>query len=167
MQRIELEDRLSMVDAPDFQSRGARVSVLLHEEQLWRFFEVWRRAKSSGADLPVVDDPDYASLEALLGHVLRWARAYLIWICDQLDLPAPAIGPAPDVPADEDDVIDYMTRLLAAWRNPLRSVTETRFSDRTYTAPWGVLYSIDAMLEHAVMHPIKHRFQLEALMGER
>jgi uncharacterized damage-inducible protein DinB len=28
-----------------------------------------------------------------------------------------------------------------------------------------VSYSVDAMLEHAVMHPVRHRFQIEAWLA--
>ena len=38
------------------------------------------------------------------------------------------------------------------------------FMDKTYTSRWKVEYCIDAMLEHAVMHPIRHEFQLSNLL---
>jgi len=31
---------------------------------------------------------------------------------------------------------------------------------------WGVSYSVDAMLEHAVMHPMRHAFQIEGWLAE-
>lgn len=51
-----------------------------------------------------------------------------------------------------------------------RGVTDdTRKISETpeYPSRWKTLYCVDAMLEHAVMHPIRHAFQLEELMGER
>jgi hypothetical protein len=41
------------------------------------------------------------------------------------------------------------------------------FSKPVYSSRWGVNYCVDAMLEHAVMHPERHRFQLLELMGAR
>ena len=41
------------------------------------------------------------------------------------------------------------------------------FEDKVYTSNWGVNYCIDAMLEHAVMHPIRHEFQLKNLIAEQ
>ena len=52
-------------DNREFKYRGARALVVLHEEHLRRFVETWRTAKASAIDLPKVDDPDYASLDAL------------------------------------------------------------------------------------------------------
>jgi len=152
-------------DLPDFKYRGARASVVLHEEQLRRFAEVWKQARTSGASLPDVDDPDYVSFDALFVHVFRWARAYLIWICEQLGLPEPGIRPLPNVDVVASEAGSYLEHVLDAWRTPLHDIPEERFFNEIYASPWGVPFCVDAMLEHAVMHPIKHRFQLEELMG--
>ena len=151
----------------NYRYRGARASVVLHEEQLLSFVEVWRRAKSSGVKLPTTDDPDYVSYDALLEHVLRSARRYLIWICEQLTLPQPPIDSVPESFDAEVDLDSFVSLLLEEWRIPLQAVPEEQFFDKVYTSPWGVAYCIDAMLEHAVMHPTRHRFQLEGLLGER
>lgn len=139
---------------------------MLHEEQLMEFIKVWKQAKSSAVSLPQVEDPDYASFDALIRHVLRWSRTYLIWICEKLELPEPVIDPVPRE-ISNDSLSNYTSKLLAAWKSPLRQVPPRRFADQEYQAPWGALYCIDAMLEHAVMHPLKHRFQLEEGLGVR
>jgi hypothetical protein len=40
-----------------------------------------------------------------------------------------------------------------------------RFEDREHLSAWKELFTIDSMLEHAVMHPVRHEFQLLKLMG--
>jgi uncharacterized damage-inducible protein DinB len=150
----------------DFKYRGAGALVELHEHHLGRFLVTWRAAREEDIELPDVDDPDYASLEALLAHVCRGARTYLLWICEQLDLPDPEIDPVPNTDVIEAEAMSYIDDLLAAWRNPLREVEEGRFFRPEYVSPWGVRYCVDAMMEHAVMHSIRHRYQLEGLMGE-
>ena len=94
---VNINEQTSAEGVSEFRYRGAGVMVALHEEQMRRFLETWRTAKASGASLPTVDDPDYASFDALLGHVFRWARTYLHWICKQLGLPDPGIKPVPTV----------------------------------------------------------------------
>jgi hypothetical protein len=42
-------------------------------------------------------------------------------------------------------------------------VEEGRFG-ATFKTRWGEDMSCEGMLEHAVMHPLRHRFQLEELM---
>ena len=49
-------------------------------------------------------------------------------------------------------------------RTPLVEVPEDRFGEG-FEARWGGIYLIDAMMEHAVMHPIRHTFQLRELMS--
>jgi len=147
-----------------FRYRGARAMVLLHEEELRRFVGTWRRAKASGVRLPETDDPDYASYDALLQHVLRASRGYLTWSCEKLGLRDPGVEPAPDVEIVDQRCDEYLTHLLSRWRDPLRDVPGERFERPEYPSRWGVLYCVDAMLEHAVMHPARHRFQLEELL---
>jgi uncharacterized damage-inducible protein DinB len=150
-----------------FRYRGARVLVALHDEQMHRFLETWSSAKTEGVDLPRVDDPDYESLESLLGHVLRWSGTYLSWSCEKLGLPDPEIGPVPAADTIESDAEGYMADLLGRWETALCDVEADRFFKSDHLAPWGVPYSVEAMLEHAVVHPVRHRFQLEELMGLR
>jgi hypothetical protein len=153
------------VNEQTFQYRGARAMVMMHEQELHRFLETWKAARARGVQLPAVHDLDYTSLEMLLGHVFRWAREYMVWMCDKLDLPDPEIKPTPD-PAVIGDVSDsYLKHLLEKWRTPLVPIPEERFHQDQHLSPWSVRYSVDAMLEHAVMHPMRHRFQLMELMG--
>ena len=145
--------------------RGARAMVLMHERELRRLVEVWRKAKASGVALPATDDPDYASLEHMLYHVLRAARGYMIWICEKLELPEPQIQPAPPPERVEAEVDRYLEHLLARWRLPLAEVDEARACRPSYKSRWGMDYSIDSMLEHALVHPMRHAFQLEEMLA--
>jgi hypothetical protein len=150
---------------PEFRYTGARVLVVLHDEQMRRFLEIWRLAKRSGTRFPRSGKPDYVSYEALLRHVFRWARTYLHWICGQLGLSDPDVKSLPETDVIESEADSYLEVLLNAWKSPLHNVEKERFFKPEYLSPWGVNYSIEAMLEHAVMHPFRHRYQLEELLG--
>lgn len=151
---------------PDYAHSGARALVTLHEQELRAFLEVWRRADAAGVTLPATDDPSYASRAELLRHVMRAARGYMTWICEQLGLPAPAIEATPAAGALAADPGAYLEHVLAGWRAPLAAVPEARFEPDTYPARWGPPFTIDGMLEHAVMHPLRHAYQLRRLLGE-
>ena len=58
-----------------------------------------------------------------------------------------------------------MKHVLEQWRRPLREVGDERLETPEYPSRWKTQYCIDAMLEHAVMHAIRHAFQLEELMS--
>ena len=153
-----------MRELTDYRYRGARAMVLLHERHMLKFLDSWRKAKSLGVALPPTDDPNCASLDTLLRHVVRAARGYMVWICEKLELPDPEMRPAPEVESIEVEVESYFTHLFHEWRKPLKKLPEERFYKPEYLSRWQVNYCIDAMLEHAVMHPLRHQFQLEELM---
>jgi hypothetical protein len=141
--------------------------VLLHEEHLRRFVHTWRLALAASVSLPATDDPNYASLGALGRHVLGAAGGYMVWICEVLTLPDPGIRSAPEVGAVVRDADDYLEHVLERWRTPLREVPDERLETPEYPSRWQTRYCIDSMLEHAVMHPIRHAFQLDELIKDR
>ena len=149
----------------DYAWGGARALVALHERSLERFLEVWRRADAAGLELPLTDDEDYASRETLLVHVMGCAARYLTWICDQLELPRPALEEFPEVEGFPPLADRYMRTVLQAWATSLRTVRPEQADHPTFVSRWGVPYSIDAMLEHAVMHPVRHSFQLDCRLA--
>jgi hypothetical protein len=150
-------------ELPGYAYRGARALVLLHERAMREFLLTWKRAHKARVRLPATDDTDYASREALLHHGLRAARGYMTWLCEKLGLPDPGIEPAPGVDTVEKDADRYLEHLLARWRLPLAGVEQKEFSV-THKARWGDDMTCESMLEHAVVHPLRHTFQLEELI---
>jgi len=161
-------DRIIVLMPADsqYRSRAVRAMVLLHEEHLRRFVRTWKAALENSVRLPQTDDPAYASLEALGRHVLWAAGGYMNWMCEKLALPDPGIRPAPDVAAITREADEYLEHVLERWRTPLRDVPDDKLERPEYASEWQTRYCIDAMLEHAVMHPIRHRFQLDELLGD-
>ncbi len=154
-----------MTEPIEYRYGGVRAMVILHERELRSFLAAWKEAKCVGVRLPESANPDYASLETLLHHVLRCARSYMTWMCKKSELPDPGIRPEPAVAVVAAEADGYVEHLVERWRAPLASVTEEQAESPTFISRWGVEYCIDAMLEHAVMHPMRHRFQLEELIA--
>lgn len=152
------------LNLPNYKYNGARSMIILHEQYLRSFVETWKLAKANQVVLPETEDLDYASMQTLLRHVFRAARGYITWMCERLQLLDPQIDSTPAIEEIESEIDNYLEHLLDEWRLPLTNVDEEKFMDRTYKSRWGVDYCIDAMLEHAVMHPIRHEFQLKNLM---
>jgi len=148
----------------EYKYRGARVLVILHERHMRAFLDTWKEAAAKGVVLPQTGDPDYVSLTTLLRHILNSSRGYLTWMCEKLELPDPEVDPTPDIADIETQADIFLEQLLEKWRLPLRDIPVERFFDKTYTARWATGYCIEAMLEHAVMHPIRHEFQLRNLL---
>jgi len=150
-----------------YSYNGARAMVSLQEQHLKSFLEIWRKAKEKNIRLPETDDEDYESLETLLVHVLRASRGYMTWMCEKLNLPDPKIDPIPDNKKVEQNADRYLEHLIERWRVPLADIPEELFFGKAYKSRWGADYCIDAMLEHAVMHPIRHEYQLYNLINQQ
>jgi hypothetical protein len=158
---------LSKKTLPAYRYGAARTMVHLRGLYLLSCFEAWKQAKSADLQLPETDNPAYVSLETLLRHLLSADGNYLIWICEMLELPDPGVDPLPELENIAAQAESYIAHLIERWRTPLAEVDEERFYRPEFVSRWGVRYCIDAMLEHAVMHPILHREQLEELLEEQ
>lgn len=150
-------------ELPPYRYRGAAAMVVLHDRHMRSFFDTWCLAHAEEIALPGADDPDYASREHLLTHVLRASRGYMTWICEKLDLPDPGIDGPPVPDSVEDETPRYLDHLLDRWRHPLAEVDGERFGE-AYPSRWGWIYTVEGMLEHAVMHPVRHEYQLGLLL---
>lgn len=84
----------------------------------------------------------------------------MVWMCEQLGLPDPEIETVADAESVSADADRYLEYVLERWRTQLAGVPEEAFFNKAYKTWWNVDYCIDAFMEHAVMHPIRHRFQL-------
>jgi hypothetical protein len=131
-------------------------------------FQVWLEAKRKAIRLPETEDPDYATLDLLMRHPLRSSRGYLTWICQVLDRPDPGIPDPPEPQEVEARGADYIDTLEKAWDEHIAWMTdEAAGSNDLYTSRWGQPFTIEGMLEHAAVHPSRHRFQLEELLAEQ
>ena len=97
--------------------------------------------------------------------MVRAARNYLTWIGECVK------RPVVDVDLDNDPLTvagkgrAFMEEVLAAWRRHLVALEDRELSPEVYTSRWGEPYTVEQMLEHAVVHPMRHRIQLERLMA--
>ena len=140
--------------------------ILLHEQHMRSFLEVWKRAKAASVVLPETEDDNYASLETLLQHVLGGAAWYMKTICETLELPDPSLKPPPEVETIEAEADAYLEHVLERWRVPLANVSEEQVYEPVFTTDEGGVLDLECKLEHAVMHPIRHAFQLSNLLRD-
>ena len=149
----------------EFRSRAVRSMVELHEVELRRFLETWKRFKASGKPMPEADDdPDYESAERLVAHVQGAARSYMLWIREQLGTPVEGLERIREAERIVPRLEAFMEETLDGWRRHLVMVENEQLATQ-YTSRWGELFTIDQMLEHAIVHPMRHRIQLERILA--
>ncbi len=147
-----------------FKSNGVRSLVELHEIELNRFYETWQRFRDAAIPVPESRDPNYASVEHLLGHVLRASRNYLTWMGDCVQRPVTDVDLDNDVVSVAGKGQAFLEHVLAGWRRHLVALEDEELTSPRRLSRWGEDYSVEQMLEHAVVHPMRHRIQLERLM---
>ena len=150
----------------EFESRAIRSLLELHEAELRAFLATWRRYARAGLPMPEAHgDEDYESIDRLGTHVLRAARNFLVRITEWLGRPAADLDMSEDV-ADLAARADAFTEsLIEAYRRHLASATDEEFEPQVHKTRLGRLMSVEMLLEHAVVHPMRHRVQLERILA--
>lgn len=148
----------------DYRCRAIGVLVDLHDIHMNKFLAAWKIAKEKNIKLPETSDTDYESLNTLLRHIFNSSGNYLRWITAKLDLPDPGINelqPAESINLYADEIC---RDLLEKWDTPLRGLSEDVL-DKVFKSNLGIETSIESQLEHAVMHCIRHEYQLINLIS--
>lgn len=151
-----------------FKSRGVRALVQLQMKEMDQLFVVWKKAKRAGVKLPKTSDPAYQSIDLLMRHPLRSCRGYLTWLCEVLGRPDPKVPDAPEAEKVSARGAAYLKVLAKAWEKNMSWMPgEVLDSPDVHTSRWGAPMTVEAMFEHAVTHPMRHRFQLEELLAKK
>ena len=151
----------------EFRSRAVRSLVELHEREMRSFQEVWKRFVA--ADLPMPEahgDESYASRERLGGHVFMAARGYLTRIGEWVGRPVTDVDDTTDPAQVVARMSEFADQVLAAYRRHLAEITNEELEPQVHRTRWGELMSVENLLEHAVVHPMRHRIQLERMLEE-
>ncbi len=149
----------------EFKSRAVRSLAELHAEEMRSFLATWKRFKASGLPMPEAhDDPDYESAERLVTHVQGAARGYLVWIGESLGAPFPGVERIRDPEVIVPQLDAFLEETLALWSTHLAGIVDAQIAPQAYETRWGDRFTIDQMLEHAVVHPMRHRIQLERIL---
>ena len=151
-----------------YKSRGVRALVVLQMIEMDRLFLVWKKAKRAGVKLPKTSDPAYENLDVLMRHPLRACRGYLTWLCEVLGRPDPKIPDPPEPEKVGSQGAAYLKLLGKAWEKHMAWMPgEVLDSLDVHNSRWGAPMTVEAMFEHALAHPMRHRFQLEELIAKK
>jgi len=149
----------------EFKSRAVRSLVELHEREIQSFLEVWKRFVA--ADLPMPEangDESYENRDRLAGHVLMAARGYLTRIGEWVNRPVSDVDASKDPYEIVRRAPEFADQVLAAYRRHLAEISNEELEPQVHRTRWGDLMSVEGLLEHAVVHPMRHRIQLERLL---
>jgi uncharacterized damage-inducible protein DinB len=107
-------------------------------------------------------DPELGSIQAISVHVIRCAHGYAYAIRKARDLPwISARAVEVPAPAALRPLLAAELRYTEGALEGLYDAPEEVFTRLTFQVSWGPTYDPEMMLEHAIVHLLRHRRQIE------
>lgn len=115
---------------------------------------------------PQTPDEDCRSIQTVVNHVVRAGYSYASYIrvafsvgWSRNDIP---LGTRTESVEQLTAMLAYMEATLdGRWEMPEEQASAVRIPSR-----WGPVYDLEQMLEHAVVHVLRHRRQIERFLSE-
>ncbi|MEP6712193.1 MAG: DinB family protein [Ferruginibacter sp.] len=108
-------------------------------------------------------DPDCRSIQTILSHVIRSGYAYAVYILKlrefKMDFPKRSLHLS--VEEYQKDLNAIFSFTEAAFKNISDIELEHFDNDKKIITSWGESYSIEQITEHAIVHVLRHRRQIE------
>lgn len=106
-------------------------------------------------------DEDCRSIQTVCNHVIRAGYAYASYINSIVELPKESFDREMNAPID---FITEMIKMLAFSERAINNIshlTEKEMEATQLKTTWGVTYDVEQLLEHAIVHILRHRRQIE------
>lgn len=113
---------------------------------------------------PDTADLDCRSIETIMNHVVRAGFGYARSIRERLALDFSPVEHRLIPPDAIGAELEKMFAATAAIFAERPATTDAEITELPIAASWGVTYNIDQMLEHAIVHVLRHRRQIEKFL---
>ena len=112
------------------------------------------------------NDPDCKSIQTILTHVIRAGYCYVIEIRNSLGEQLEYINRKPLHTVEQyklalDDMLKYNVQLFKDYPN---LKIEEKDTNKKIKVAWGQLFDIEQLFEHAIVHILRHRRQIERFL---
>jgi len=117
---------------------------------------------------PYTNDSNCRSIQTILTHVISSAYSYCVQIMVyrgvQLERPEKYFrNSALEYIKDLDKVFDFNVQYISTIKD--EELEEFR-NNKKILSGWGQVYDIEQMLEHAIVHVLRHRRQISRLINQ-
>ncbi|HEV8485649.1 MAG TPA: DinB family protein [Blastocatellia bacterium] len=139
----------------EYERASSDLKLLLRDISEDRFIEI--------LDTQTKDN-DCRSTQTIITHVLAAGYGYADYIRGVLGIPASRpdrrLLSRPEVEAQLDAMVEYTVHTLEGrWE-----MTDDEMMSMVIDSRWGVRYDLEQLLEHAIVHILRHRRQIERLI---
>lgn len=151
--------------------RNGAVGALMDEferatEELTQLIEDLTDDEFETVRNPGAPDEEFRSIQTVVNHVVRAGYAH----ANHLRMALSAHGSRPEVPLGaRSESVEQLAEMLAymvATLDGRWQMTEEQIEAVEIQSRWGTTYDLEQMLEHAVVHVLRHRRQIERFLWE-
>jgi uncharacterized damage-inducible protein DinB len=104
------------------------------------------------------------SVQIIMNHVVRAGYGYSKYIRDALSINALPVEDKQIPQSEIGGEIDKMLAYTAAIFEGKWTMTDEEMENVRFKTRWEVTYNIDQLLEHAIVHILRHRRQIEKFL---
>ncbi|HEX8921333.1 MAG TPA: DinB family protein, partial [Pyrinomonadaceae bacterium] len=110
-------------------------------------------------------DADCRSAQTIMSHVVRAGYGYADYIREQFSMastrPQPKLLSHQESLEQLDEALRYTAQTLEGrWEMSGEEIAATVIKSR-----WGAVYDVEGLLEHAIVHILRHRRQIEKFIS--
>jgi uncharacterized damage-inducible protein DinB len=109
-------------------------------------------------------DEDCRSMQTIITHVVRAGYAYANYIREELSI---ATIPIQSRHLSQTEAVSEIERMLEYTADTLRGrweMSDEEMDGVKMETRWGMSYNLEQMMEHAIVHILRHRRQIERLI---
>ncbi len=109
-------------------------------------------------------DEDCRSIQTIVSHVVRSGYGYANSIREQLSMAPAAYTSRLLTRGEVESNIDAMLRSTSETLSGRWEMDYADIEKIVIHSSWGVVYNLEQLLEHAIVHILRHRRQIEKFM---
>ena len=111
-------------------------------------------------------DPEWRTIQGIVRHVVQAGYAHANYLRLALSVPGSRVEVPLGSRLESLDQLETMTAYLESTLDGHWNMSDDDMEAVEIKAVWGTLYDLEQMLEHAVVHVLRHRRQIERRLLE-
>lgn len=112
------------------------------------------------------EDEDCRSVQTIMSHVVRAGYGYADYLREQLSIPSTRPQPKLLSRRESLEQLEATLRYTAETLDGRWEMSAEEISGMVIKSRWGPVYDAEGMLEHAIVHVLRHRRQIEKFIWQ-
>lgn len=136
-----------------------------YEKALFELKTVLRKVNESDYSRIVEGQDEHCrSIQVIMNHVVAAGRRYSNYIRDAISMGSVAVVERQIGQTEIANELDKMFAYTLEVFSSERQITSEEMQSVYFKSRWEIPYNIEQMLEHAIVHTLRHRRQIEKFL---